>query len=242
MAAAAGFDDDDPFCSVCKQTDDADHMLLCSTCNTGNHTHCLGLPDVPADYHYCSEGCKQLALLQPGCIVVIEAPQPLYADEKQPHLSQALFCNSVISISGITLADCGAFRDIKALCPKAPVRDSVRMYSVAAPHQQLKASSLGGHEGSGASVPAARYRGVHVPPCQQQVQGLRHASSCSGQQHRGMGGWSVCGTAGNGGLACHSIYCSEEEPQQHQQQQQRRPSWQQQATARAIQHQCKPAG
>uniref|UniRef100_A0A383VQ66 Uncharacterized protein n=2 Tax=Tetradesmus obliquus TaxID=3088 RepID=A0A383VQ66_TETOB len=113
-------------------------MLLCSTCNTGNHTHCLGLPSVPAGDYYCSKGCKQLALLQPGCTVVAEAPQPLYADEKQPHLSQALFCNSIISIGDITLSDNGAFRDIKALCNKAPIRDSVRMYSVVHPHQQLK--------------------------------------------------------------------------------------------------------
>jgi hypothetical protein len=138
MAAAAAYDDEDPFCSVCKQKDDADNMLLCSTCNTGNHTHCLGLPGVPAGDYYCSEGCKQLGLLQPGCTVVVEAPQPLYADEKQPHLSQALFCNNIISIGDITFSDLGAYRDIKALCSKAPIRGSVRMYSVVYPHQQLK--------------------------------------------------------------------------------------------------------
>jgi hypothetical protein len=139
MAAAVAYDDEDPFCSVCKQKEDAEHMLLCSTCNTGNHTHCLGLPGVPAGDYYCNEGCKcQLALLQPGCTVVVEVPQPLYADEKQPHLSQALSCNSIISIGDINLSDLGAFRDIKALCNKAPIRDSVRMYSVVHPHQQLK--------------------------------------------------------------------------------------------------------
>jgi hypothetical protein len=30
MTATAAYDDEDPFCS-CKQTDDADNMLLCST-------------------------------------------------------------------------------------------------------------------------------------------------------------------------------------------------------------------
>jgi hypothetical protein len=135
MAAAAAYDDEDPFCSVCKQKDDADNMLLCSTCNTGNRTHCLGLPGVPTGDYYCSKGCKQLALLQPGCTVIVEAPQPLYADEKQPHLSQALFCNSIIDI---ILSDLGAYRDIKALCNKAPIMGSVRMYIVVHPHQQLK--------------------------------------------------------------------------------------------------------
>jgi hypothetical protein len=93
---------------------------------------------VPAGDYYCSEGCKQLALLQPGCTVVVEAPQPLYADEKQPHLSQALFCNNIISIGDIILSDLGAYRDIKALCNKAPIRGSMRMYNVVYPHQQPK--------------------------------------------------------------------------------------------------------
>jgi hypothetical protein len=85
--------------------DDVDNMLLCSTCSTGNDTHCLGILGVPDGDCYCSEGCKQLALLQPGCSMVAEAPQLLYANAKQPHLSLAMFCNCIISMSDSNLAD-----------------------------------------------------------------------------------------------------------------------------------------
>lgn len=84
----SNYDDDDPFCQICKQTT-AQDMLLCSTCNSGNHTHCVGLTCIPEDEFYCSEGCRQLAELQVGSTVITEFPQPLYVDPSVPHLSQA---------------------------------------------------------------------------------------------------------------------------------------------------------
>lgn len=133
---ASSYDDDNLFCQICKLIT-AQDMLLCSCCNSGNHTHCVGLPCIPEADCCCSEGCRQLAQLQVVSTIVIESPQPLYMDAGVPHLSQGLFSNIITKSGPVQLADAGAYRDITTMRNKAPVQNSRRMYNITHQHRQL---------------------------------------------------------------------------------------------------------
>lgn len=105
---ASSYDDNNPFCQICKLTT-AQDMLLCSCCNSGNHTHCVGLTCIPEGDFYCSEDCRQLAQAQVSSTIVTKSPKPLYVDPNVPHLSQGLFSNITTNIGPILLADSGAY-------------------------------------------------------------------------------------------------------------------------------------
>lgn len=90
------------FCHICKQTT-AQVMVLCSTCNSGNHTHThsMGGTCIPEGDYYCSKGCRQLGELHVGSTIVTESPHPLYVHPNVPHLSQGLCSNAITTLGPV---------------------------------------------------------------------------------------------------------------------------------------------
>jgi len=76
--------DPDLPCKICKATDNWDRMLLCSKCNNGYHTFCLGLSDIPKDDWYClpcKKKGKYKATYQHEEDVSNDSPDPTSEDE-----------------------------------------------------------------------------------------------------------------------------------------------------------------
>lgn len=80
----------------------------------------------------------QLALLQPGCIVVVEAPQPLYVDDKQPtsaRLSSATASSALVTSHWQTVVLSGTSTHYT---PRHQSETACACTVVHPPHQQLK--------------------------------------------------------------------------------------------------------